>query len=141
MTNDSNNKIQGGGSADAKLPPFKPPMVHKSSLLATVAGKMFLWPKDAVIFENRAIGFAIGVPLFVAWAQVAMSAKNAFQQSNAPMMPTNHKKDDNSHKSQLHMAGAFAYCIPRTPCILEYPWVWWVPHSSAIVLGISCFHF
>jgi len=120
MKSDSNQELQGKrngrGSVAAKLPPFKPPMVYKSSLLAMVAGKMFLWPKYAVIFDNRVVGFAIGVPLFVTGAQVAMFAKKAFQQSNTPMMPTNHKKDDHHHESPLHISGTFAYT--RNPMYL-----------------------
>jgi len=88
-----------------------PPFFYKSALLIMAAGKLWLWPAAAPLFDSWIPGTYVGVPLFLAGVHVALDSKRTFKQTGTPMMGK-----AASTSSPFHTSGYFAYT--RNPMYL-----------------------
>jgi protein-S-isoprenylcysteine O-methyltransferase Ste14 len=93
------------------LSSVKPPFFYKSALLVMAAGKLWLWPTAAPLFDSWIPGVCLGIPLFLVGAHVAMDSKRTFKRTGTPMMGK-----PSADSSPLHKSGYFAYT--RNPMYL-----------------------
>lgn len=82
---------------------LKPPFFYKLSLALMAAGKLWLWPTAAPLFDSWVLATCLGIPLFLVGVHVALDSKRTFKKTGTPMM------GKASTSSPLHTSGFFAY--------------------------------